>query len=72
MAARGRGGDFYSLPSVHLENIMVHDKGDGTGKSRGVAMWMVICLHFVVMVNRAAFKLRIFQMQDMPVVPGIF
>lgn len=40
---------------------MIHDKGDSTGKSGGVAMWMVICPHFVVMVNRAAFKPRIFQ-----------
>ncbi len=63
---------FHPLPSVHLENIMAHDKGDGMGKSRGVAMYMVVCPHFVVVVDRAAFERRIFKVQDMPAVAGIF
>lgn len=63
---------FYPLSSAHLKNIMVHDKGDGMGKSGGVTMCMLICPHFVVVVNGAAFKRRIFQMQDMPAVSCVF
>lgn len=59
---------FYPFSSVHLKNIMVHDKGDGMGKSGGMAMCMVSCPYFVIVVNSAAFKRRIFQMQDMPAV----
>lgn len=51
---------------------MIHDEGDGMGKSGGVSMRMVTGSHSVVMVNRAAFKCRIFQMKDMPAVSSVF
>lgn len=67
----GESEVFYPFPPVQLKNIMVHDKGDDMGKGEGMIMCMVISPYFVVVVNSVAFERRIFQMQDMPAVPGV-
>ena len=51
---------------------MVYDEGESVGQGRGVTMCMVVGSQLVVMVDRAAFKSRVFQVEDMPAVPGVF
>lgn len=51
---------------------MVYDEGEGVGQGRGVAVCMVVGSHPVVVIDRTAFKCGVFQVEDMPAVPGVF
>lgn len=63
---------FKPFPSIQLENVMVDNEGESVGQGGGVTMCMVVGSHLVVMIDRAAFKCGVFQVEDMPAVPGVF
>ena len=51
---------------------MVYDEGEGVGQGRGVAVCMVVGPHPVIVIDRTAFKCGVFQVEDMPAMPGVF